>query len=45
MRVYSIDQLVVDLREHRVGEAVEITFLRGGATRTLSVVLQDKQSS
>ena len=43
--VHSVDQLVVDLREHKVGESVAVTYLRGGSTRTAKVVLQDKQSS
>jgi putative serine protease PepD len=44
-RVYSIDQLVVDLREHSVGDTVTVTYLRGGKTRTARLVLQDKQAS
>ncbi|MCU1622847.1 MAG: putative serine protease match [Frankiales bacterium] len=43
--VHSVDQLVVALREHRVGDTVPVTYLRGGSTRTARVVLQDKQSS
>jgi putative serine protease PepD len=44
-RVLSVDQLVVDLREHRVGETITVSYLRGGAERTAQVRLQDKQSS
>jgi putative serine protease PepD len=44
-RVLSVDQLIVDLREHKVGDSVQVTFLRGGSTRTVDVVLLDKQSS
>lgn len=37
--VGSVDQLVVEIRKRRVGEAVTVTFVRGGATRTVSVTL------
>ncbi|MCW2673891.1 MAG: peptidase and chymotrypsin/Hap [Frankiales bacterium] len=43
--VHSVDQLVVDLREHKVGDSVAVTYLRAGSTRTAKVVLQDKKSS
>ena len=43
--VHSVDQLVVGLREHQVGDSVAITYLRGGATRVAHVVLQDKPAS
>ncbi|MCU1602585.1 MAG: putative serine protease match [Frankiales bacterium] len=43
--VHSVDQLVVALREHRVGDGVTVTYLRGGATRSAKVVLQDKKSA
>ena len=41
--VHSVDQLVVALREHRVGDRVAVTYLRGGSRRTAEVVLQDKR--
>jgi putative serine protease PepD len=41
--VHSVDQLIVALREHRVGDAVVLTYLRGGAAHTARVVLQDKR--
>jgi putative serine protease PepD len=43
--VHSVDQLVIQLREHSVGDRVEVTYLRGGARHTVKVVLQDKPSS
>jgi putative serine protease PepD len=43
--VHSVDQLVNALREHDVGEGVEVTYLRGGSTHTAKVVLQDKPAS
>jgi putative serine protease PepD len=44
-RVLSVDQLVVDLREHKVGDSITVSFLRGGKDQQLQVVLQDKQAS
>jgi putative serine protease PepD len=43
--VHSVDQLVNELREHKVGDRVEVSYLRGGEKRTAKVVLQDKPSS
>jgi len=43
--VHSVDQLIVALREHKVGETVRLTYLRGSARRTTDVVLQDKRTS
>ena len=45
VQVHSVDQLIVALREHRVGETVSVTYLRGAARRTADVVLQDKRTS
>ena len=43
--VHSVDQLIVALREHKVGDRVALTYLRGSARRTADVVLQDKKTS
>ncbi len=43
--VHSVDQLVVALREHKVGELVTVTYLRSGATGSAKVLLQDKKSA
>ena len=43
--VTGIEQLVVLLRAYKVGDAVSVTYVRGGASRTARVVLQDKKSS
>jgi putative serine protease PepD len=37
--VTSVDQLLLDLRSHEVGESVDVTYLRDGRTRTAQVVL------
>jgi putative serine protease PepD len=43
--VISVDQLVVALRTHEVGERVTLTLVRDGARMTVDVVLQDKPSA
>jgi putative serine protease PepD len=43
--VTSVDQLVVALRTHEVGDKVTLTLVRDGARTTVDVVLQDKQTS
>jgi len=40
--VISVDQLVVALRTHEVGEKVRLTLVRDGVRMTVVVVLQDK---
>ena len=43
--VSSVDELVVELRTFAVGDAVTVTYLRGGERRTARLVLQDKPAS
>jgi putative serine protease PepD len=40
--VRSVDELIVAIRQHRVGESVEVTYVRAGSERTVDVVLQEK---
>ncbi|MDP3712066.1 MAG: trypsin-like peptidase domain-containing protein [Mycobacteriales bacterium] len=42
--VSSVDELIVAIREHKVGETVEVTFVRDGRTQTADVVLQEKNA-
>ena len=42
-KVSSVDELVLNLRKHRVGEEVTLTYERGGRTRTIDVTLQDRR--
>jgi putative serine protease PepD len=42
--ITSVDQLVVALRTHEVGERVTLTLVRDGAKLTVDLVLQDKRS-
>jgi putative serine protease PepD len=43
--IVSVDELVVALRRYAVGDSVTVTYVRGGSTRTVRLVLQDKTSS
>ena len=38
----SVDELILALRQSRVGDTVTLTYLRGGSSRTTQVVLADK---
>ena len=42
--VGSVDELILALRQSRVGDRVTVTYLRAGRERTASVVLADKAS-
>jgi putative serine protease PepD len=39
--VTSVDELILEVRSHKVGDRVEVTYLRDGERRTTEVVLQD----
>jgi putative serine protease PepD len=43
--ITSVDQLVVALRAHEVGEHITVTLVRDGVKVTLDLVLQDKPSA
>ena len=40
--VHSVDELILAIREHKVGDAVTVTYVRAGKTATAKLVLQDK---
>ena len=40
--VTSVDELILEIRSHRVGDRVEVTYVRDGERRTAEVVLQDR---
>jgi putative serine protease PepD len=42
--ITTVDQLVVALRTHEVGEHISLTLVRDGASMTVTLVLQDKPS-
>jgi putative serine protease PepD len=44
IEVGSVDELILAVRESKVGDSVEVTYLRDGATRTAQVTLQDLTS-
>ncbi|MFP5218539.1 MAG: S1C family serine protease [Actinomycetes bacterium] len=39
--VTSVDELILAIRQHEVGDTVEITYVRDGQTRTAEATLQD----
>ncbi len=39
--VTSVDELILEVRSHKVGDRVEVTYVRDGERRTTEVVLQD----
>jgi putative serine protease PepD len=39
--VSSVDELIIAIREHKVGDSVTLTFYRGGSKQQLKVTLQD----
>jgi hypothetical protein len=42
-RILNLQDLSVALRSHRPGDLVEVTFRRGGDTRTVKVTLQERR--
>ena len=40
--VHSVDELILAIREHKVGDTVTVTYVRGGRTDTAKLTLQDK---
>lgn len=40
--VHSVDELILAIREHKVGDTVTVTYVRGGNTDTAKLTLQDK---
>ena len=39
--VTSVDELILEIRSNKIGDRVEVTYVRDGQTRTAEVVLQD----
>jgi putative serine protease PepD len=39
--ITSVDELILEIRSHKIGDEVEVEYVRGGRTRTADVVLQD----
>ncbi len=40
-QVTSVDELILEIRSHKIGDRVEVTYVRDGQTRTTEVRLQD----
>ena len=43
--VTSVDELILATRQHKVGDTVTVTYLRGGEERTAEILLQDLQAN
>ncbi|MCW2614038.1 MAG: peptidase and chymotrypsin/Hap, partial [Frankiales bacterium] len=42
--VTSVDELILAIRDNKIGESVTVTYVRNGQTRTADVVLQDRKA-
>ena len=40
-QIRSVDELILEIRSHKIGDRVEVTYVRDGQTQTVDVVLQD----
>ena len=40
--VTSVDELILQIRSNKIGDRIEVTYVRGGEERTAEVVLQDR---
>jgi putative serine protease PepD len=43
--VHSVDELIIAIREHKVGQTVTITYYRDGAKKTVRVTLEDNRGN
>jgi putative serine protease PepD len=43
--VHSVDELIIAIREHKVGQTVTITYLRGGKKQTSQATLEDNKGN
>jgi putative serine protease PepD len=43
--VQSVDELIIAIREHKVGDQVTLTFYRAGQKSTATVTLQDNKGN
>ena len=43
--VQSVDELIVAIREHKVGQKVQLTYYRNGQKSTVTVTLQDNKGN
>jgi putative serine protease PepD len=44
-QVHSVDELIIAIREHKVGQTVTLTFLRGGKKQTAKATLEDNKGN
>jgi putative serine protease PepD len=43
--VHSVDELIIAIREHKVGQTVTLTYYRNGQKQTAQVVLEDNKGN
>ena len=43
--VHSVDELIIAIREHKVGQTVTLTYYRNGAKQTAKVTLEDNKGN
>jgi putative serine protease PepD len=43
--VHSVDELIIAIREHKVGQTVTLTYYRGGQKQTARVTLEDNKGN
>jgi len=43
--VRSVDELIIAIREHKIGQSVTLTYLRNGAKSTTKVTLEDNKGN
>jgi putative serine protease PepD len=43
--VHSVDELIVAIREHKIGDSVTLTYLRNGQKSTAKVTLEDNKGN
>ncbi|MBK5305857.1 MAG: trypsin-like peptidase domain-containing protein [Frankiaceae bacterium] len=44
-RVQSVDELIIAIREHKIGQTVTLTYYRNGKKSTVRVTLEDNQGN
>jgi putative serine protease PepD len=43
--VHSVDELIIAIREHKIGQTVTLTYYRNGAKQTAQVTLEDNKGN
>jgi S1-C subfamily serine protease len=43
--VHSVDELIIAIREHKIGQTVTLTYYRNGQKQTAKVTLADNKGN